>query len=423
MKKHLLFASLLFSAGAYSQNSNSPYSVVGIGDIENNFYNRTSGLANTGVAYRNDRYMINNNPAAYTALQPQFFAIELSGRAQFISYFGTPVNVLKNSSKDLAIKRLAVGTKINKRWASGVGLAPFSTANYGFSSVKTIQGSSVNIPATYDGNGSINQVYWNNAVEITKHFSVGVQSSYLFGSLNQVENLYYSDLSTALTTTRQAFLRNFYFTYGAQFYHPVAKNWDISAGATYSNQTKLPAEYTVTVTDNTTQILSSQVVKDDYFKLPNSMGFGVALSHDKPGADRDRKYTWSADYKHQDWAATHYSGAGFSLQNSDRASIGFEAGNRIRLYNGSSIEKSYVQAGAYYGTSYLNINGEQINEMGVTFGYGFTAKRNPSLAGHLVLEIGQRGTEKNGLVKERFVNLGFTISYRDLWFTKGRKYN
>ena len=177
------------------------------------------------------------------------------------------------------------------------------------------------------------------------------------------------------------------------------------------------------MTDNTTQILSSEVVKDDYFKLPNSMGFGLALSHDKPGADKDTKYTWSADYKHQDWAATHYSGAGFSLQNSDRASIGFEAGNRIRLYNGSYYEKSYIQAGAYYGTSYLNINGEQINEMGVTFGYGFTAKRNPSLAGHLVLEIGQRGTEKNGLVKERFVNLGFTISYRDLWFTKGRKYN
>ena len=210
MKKYLSIAALLFSAGAYSQNSNSPYSVVGIGDIENNFYNRTSGLANTGLAYRNDRFMINNNPAAYTALQPQFFAIELSGRAQFISYFDTPVNVLKNSSKDLAIKRLAVGTKINKRWASGVGLAPFSTANYGFSSVKTISGSSVNIPATYDGNGSINQVYWNNAVEITKHFSVGVQSSYLFGSLNQVENLFYSDLSTALTTTRQAYLRNFY---------------------------------------------------------------------------------------------------------------------------------------------------------------------------------------------------------------------
>src|SRR5256885_5505986 len=121
---------LLSSAGVYSQNNNSPYSIVGIGDIENNFYNRTSGMANTGLAYRHDRYMINNNPASYTALQRQFFAIELSGMAQFVSYSGTPVNPLSNNSKDFAIKRLAVGTKINKWWASGIGLGPFSTSNY-----------------------------------------------------------------------------------------------------------------------------------------------------------------------------------------------------------------------------------------------------------------------------------------------------
>ncbi len=413
MKKYFAIACLLFSAGVYSQNNNSPYSIVGIGDIENNFYNRTSGLASTGLSYRNDRYIINNNPASYTALPQQFFAIELSGMAQFISYFGTPVTLTNNSSKDFAVKRLAVGVKINKRWSSGVGLSPFSTSNYGFSSVKPIQGSPVQIPATYDGNGSVNQVYWTNAVELTKHFSVGIQSSYLFGSLNQTENLYTTDLQTSLSTNRQIYLRNFYFTYGAQYYAPLTKHLDVAIGGTYSNKTRLAAEYTVTVTDNSTQVLNTQVVKNNYFSLPNTFAGGISVI-------KDKKYTWTADYKYQDWSSTHYGGSGYSLESSSRISAGFEKSNKKQIYN-NFFEKSYLQFGAYYGTSYLSINGQQLQEAGVTFGYGFTSLKTP-LAGHIYMQIGQRGTEQNGLIKERFVNIGFTVSYRDFWLTKGRKY-
>jgi hypothetical protein len=409
--------------GVYSQNTNSPYSVIGIGDVENNFYNRTSGMANTGYSYRNERYIINNNPASYTSLQRQFFNIELSGRAQFISYSGTPVTTGSSGSKDFAIKRLSVGTKVNKWWGSGVGFAPFSTSSYGFSYTKSIVGSTVGLPATVDGNGSVNQVYWNNAFEVTKYLSVGVQTSYLFGSLNQTENLFTSQLQESLTTTNQNFLRSFYFTYGAQFYHPLAKDWNAAIGATFSNKTSLASENTITVTDNNGQLLSSDVVKDDYFKLPHTFGGGVSISHNKKIDNANtKKYTWAVDYKFQDWSSTKYSGAGFSLQDAQRISAAFEVANNLQAYN-ASFEKTYFQAGLYYGTSYLSINGKQLNETGVTLGYGFTAKRYPSLAGHLVLEIGQRGTTSNNLIKERFVNIGFTVSYRDLWYTKGRKYN
>ena len=423
MKKYLLIASLFCSVGVYSQNTNSPYSVIGIGDIENSFYNRTSGMANTGYAYRNDRYLINNNPASYTALQRQFFNIEMSGRAQFVNYSGTPVATGANSNKDFAIKRLTVGTKVNKWWGTSLGLAPFSTASYGFSYTKNIVGSSVGLPATVDGNGSVNQVYWSNAFEPIKHFSLGVQASYLFGSLNQTENLFTSQLQESLTTTNQNYVRNFFFTYGAQFYHPVAKDWDIALGGTFSNKTNLSTESTITVTDNNGQTLSTNIVKDDIFRLPHTMTGGLSLSHTKKIDNvNTKKYTWLADYKYQDWSSTHFSGAGFSLQDVQRLSAGFEVANDLQAYN-TSFEKNYFQAGLYYGTSYLSINTQQLTEMGVTFGYGFTAKRFPSLAGHVMLEVGQRGTEKNNLIKERFVNIGFTVSYRDLWYTKGRKYN
>src|SRR5450432_2337882 len=89
---------LLLSYGAlHSQSTNSPYSILGIGDIDNDYYNRTGGMANTGLAYRSDRFLINNNPASYTGLQPQFFSFELSTRGQFINYYGSPLNGISAS--------------------------------------------------------------------------------------------------------------------------------------------------------------------------------------------------------------------------------------------------------------------------------------------------------------------------------------
>lgn len=417
MKKIIYLLLLLPSAAVvHAQNNNSPYSLLGIGDIENDFYNRTAGLAYTGAAARNDRYIINNNPASYTALQRQFFAIELSARGQFVTYLGDPVDQFSNKGKDFAVKHITLGTKINKWWGSSMGLMPFSSANYSFSSFKTIQGTDATVPVQYDGTGGVNQVYWGNAFQLTKHLSVGVNAAYLFGALTQTEDLQTPDLQTSLTTTRQIYLRQFRFTYGLQYYMPINKTWDAAIGGTFAKKSNLDAEYDVQVTDNNGSILDNHVVKDDFFRLPNSLSAGINLT-------KNRKYSFSADYKYQDWSSTNYSGVNYSLQNSSRVSAGFEISNRKPVYNTTfDFERNYFQAGAYYGTSYLNIRGEQLKDAGITLGYGINSMRNP-LGVNIALQVGQRGTEQEGLIKERYVNFTFTISYRDFWLTKGRKYD
>ena len=410
---------LLFYGSVYSQNTNSPYSILGIGDIENNYYNRTAGMANTGLAYRNDKYIINNNPASYSALQQQFFAFEIAGRGQFVNYKGSPLNGTSASGKDFAIKRLSVATKINKWWGSSAGLLPYSTANYEFSSFKNIQGTNATVPVTYDGSGGVNQVYWGNSFQPFKHFSVGINASYLFGSLTQTESLVTDGLATTLTTTRQVFLKNFNFTYGAQYYLPINKRWDLSIGGIYSPAHALAADASVIVTDNETQISSTtDAVKSADFKLPNSSGIGFSIT-------KDKKYTLSGDYKYQAWTSTNYSGSNYSLKNSSRASLGFEISNKLRNFN-SQFEKNFLQAGVYYGTSYLSINGQQLKEMGLTMGYGLFRIKNQlglsTLGVSLGLDIGQRGTQQANLIKENYVNFTITVSYRDFWRTKGAKY-
>ncbi|MEP7279314.1 MAG: hypothetical protein ABI813_11770 [Bacteroidota bacterium] len=413
------FFFILLSALSYgrlhSQITSSPYSILGIGDIENNYYNRTGGMANTGQAYRSEKFLINNNPASYTALQQQFFSFELSARGQFINYYGSPLNGSSASDKDFTIKRLSVGTKITKWWGSSAGLMPYSSSNYLFSYPKNIRGTNASVPATVDGNGGINQVYWGNAFQPFKHFSIGIHAAYLFGSLSETESLATENLPTSLATTLQTFYKNFNFTYGAQYYTALSKNWDLSIGGTYTPTHKLAADATITVTNNETQISSTTNLKKNVdFKLPEASGFGFSIT-------KNKKYTLNGDYKYAAWTATNYTGANYSLKNSSRASLGFEISNKTSFFN-TLYEKSYLQAGIYYGNSYLDINNHQLKEMGLTLGYGVNSKKNPKLGVSLGLDVGQRGTQQADLIKENYVNFTLTVTYRDLWNTKGAKY-
>jgi hypothetical protein len=413
MKKLHYIVFLLFSGTAWCQNNNSPFSIIGIGDIENNYYNRTSGMANTGQAYRSERYLINNNPASYTALQQQYLHFELSGRGQFVTYTGDPLNGVSNSSKDFAVKRLAIGTKVTNWWGTSVGLMPFSSSNYSLTSVKNIQGSSTALPVQYDGNGGINQVYFGNGFQVTKHFSVGVNASYLFGSLTQTETLSTADLQTSLVTTRQLYLRKLYLTYGAQYYFAVNKKWDIALGGTYSNKTDLATQSTVQITNNGVVIPNTPGQQDGTFKIPGATNVGFRIM-------KNKKYSFVADYQYQPWSNTNYSGTNYTLQNSSRVSAGFEISNKKPVFK-TEYEKTFFQAGLYYGNSYLNVNGRQVIDMGLSLGYGLTSFKNP-LSMVIALELGQRGTTQNGLVKESYVNINFTISHIDQLLTKGRKY-
>ncbi|MFT3749608.1 MAG: hypothetical protein QM768_14875 [Agriterribacter sp.] len=405
---------LMFCAGAntYAQNTSSPYSILGIGDIEESFFNRTSGMANTGIAYRSSYFLISNNPASYSALQDQFFMVEASARGKIVSYYANNLNSTANQTRDFSVNRVSVGIKVNKWWGSSIGLTPFSTSNYAFSGKKVIQGTNLFTYADYEGTGGVNKAYWDNGVRLGKHFSIGVSTSFLFGSLNQKEVLAGTEATSTITTTKNVFLRNLYMSYGAQYFTKVTSKWDLSLGATYANKTDLAAEYNTNITSGTTTI-EDKVTKNDYFRMPNMYGAGLAIT-------KNKKLTMLADYRYQEWASVKYSGSGYSLRNSSRASIGVEYA-KLRQVWPVPIEKVFYQAGLFYTDSYLSIRNEQLKDMGVSVGLGFHSKR--STLSYLVgFEYGIRGTKSQNLIQERYGKITLTLSYKDFWYTKGQKY-
>jgi len=414
----LISLSIFTSLGAMAQGNFSPYSQMGIGDLEDGYYNRTSGMANTGQAYRNNRFLISNNPASYSGLTDQFFTLEMGIRGSLINYYGTPVDPSSKQSGDITFRRLAMGMKLAKHWGSSIGLVPFSTQNYEYDVPYYLQGSSSELANLhYSGHGSVNKVYWGNAYEFFHHLSVGVEAGYLFGQLNQKSSIQNLGSGTTLaSTTNTVDLNNLYMQYGLQVYGHIGKKWEYSLGGTFNSRNDLLASYNRIVLDNDSINRNSQQLSQSYLGVPNAFGAGLSITH-------NQKYTFVADFRHQAWGAEKnaYPGKNYTVVDANRGSIGFEISRKKSFYN-SKVELSYVQAGAYYGDSYLQINGKQIKDYGVTAAFGVNGLKTP-LSYNVIFQYGIKGTQNNNLIEQRYFNLTFVVNYGAIWFTRGKKYD
>ena len=410
----LVLVIILFEGRLFAQNNTSPYSILGIGDIESGMYGKWSGMASTAAALSSNRYLNQLNPASLSKLDDQFFTFEFSGRYKAVSYSQISTGLTNTKSADISMEKLALGIKLTKKWGSGVGLSPFSTSNYSFYSPKTIQGTNYQLNGYYSGSGGLNMVYWSNGYSITKNLRVGIQAAYLFGSLRQNEELSTDVTGSTYTTARNIYMTSPYLNYGLQYNVNLTKKFQLAIGGTYGASAKLNTDYDYTVTNDTTTIVSETSVKGSSYKIPATTMAGIALTY-------NNKFTFASDYKHQDWSSLHSNGLNYSLVNSDRYSVGVEYAKKLKGLN-QNFERYYYQAGFYYNNSYLQVNKEQLKDYGLTLGVGLNSIRN-ALGISAALQVGSRGTTNNGLIKENYTQMTFTLSYRDFWFTKGRKYD
>jgi len=413
--KFLLILVFTISASlqSLSQNMNSPYSIYGIGDIDNRMYNRTSGMGGTGLATRSTNSIINNNPASVSGLPRSFYMFNVSAIGKTVQYSGEGVNESNRNNKDLWLKGIALAVKINKFWASSVGFRQFSNVNYKFSGNKNIIGNNETYFAIYEGNGGLNDYYWTNAFSLGKHLSLGIKSAIIAGGINQTETIINDVATNTVETKQQDYFGNARFEYGAIYSLAINKKWDISLGGKFINKTRLGTERTLTVTENDEIVVNDKFIKNDRFYLPKTFGAGLSITHNK-------KTTFAADYTYESWQPLNINGNGWHLANSKRLSAGIEfAKHAVEM--GQSVEKKYFQVGGFISNSYLHVHNTPVNEFGITVGMG--GRLNNNLLYALSLEGGQRGRTKANLIKENFFQVTISLSYHDFLFSKGRKYD
>lgn len=410
--------------------TNSPYSRYGIGVLRSESFNQNFALGGAGLGLRSITTLNLANPASYSEIGITTVEFGFTNNALWLDD-GTQSQYQNNTYID----HIAFGFPVIKdKWGMSFGLLPYSNVGYNYTNT-TVDSLAGNINYHYNGDGGLNKVYLGNAVKFnidsTSFLSVGANATMIFGSLNSDKKVIYSDLPNSfnlwdINTTSVA---DFNFDGGIQyqkhFFNAKEEKYKLTLGATYSLAAELNSKSTQllrTFTGNVDfGILKDTLVdvqdQEGVVGLPAQAGFGIAF-------EKENKWVIVADYKTTAWDKVQNNEPTlYEYKLSHAMAGGVEFTPQYNAFN-NYFKRIKYRLGGRYKTSYLSINGQNINEYGITFGLSLPIKRTdtamPGL--NLGVEYGKRGTTASDLVEEKFVNFNIGLTINDRWFIK-RKYD
>jgi len=404
--KKLFFISICSAAiiPSRAQTVSSPYSIIGIGDIEQRNVSKYAGMASVSIAQRSPFYINTFNPASLTAMPKHMVLFEINGKGRTASFRVPGTDTATSSTKDFTAKRISFAYKVSEKTAFSFGLQPYSSVNYSFSSIQKLGADADAYLRTVTGSGGLNQAYISLARQLTKQFSVGVTSSYLFGSLNQKVNYYNSGLGLDITQDNNVYLRNFNFTGGLQYESSPEKKVQHRFGATATLPVNMLRSQSYKILEAGTDVTTEQITNTQPYNLPLKAGFGYSATFNKT-------VSLSADYTFQNWKNSTTPIANTSIIPSQRVAVGVEYGSIKKLDN-YAFEKYFLQAGVFYENTYLKVAGNQLKDYGFTLGGGFNLGRINVYGAY---ELGRKGNYKLQQIAENYSQFSLGITFKDIW--------
>ena len=419
-----LVISFCVSAQDGTYGAYSPYSIFGIGDIskEGTAYNKSMG--GVGIANRNHRFINILNPAAVTARDTLSFMADF-GLVQDNTVYRQ--GDIRSAHNTFNIYDFVMTFPIYRSSAFKVGLMPYSDIGYDFSSVETdpgIIGNTGNITYSSNGAGSVYQAFFGAGVTFWKKLSIGADAIYYFGNLDKITKMKYADDSyRSLNSGSELTVRGVTGKFGLQFEQKLGGNVSMIVGATYKLGTGMKGYSTnyryadqASVTDSLRHTVDTLAASG--LRFADEIAVGIAL---KGG----EKWTAEFDYIRSDWSRSGLDRApGFKVNGesnfSTTVSQSFRAGfeivpniNDIRYY----LKTCSYRFGVYYDQAYYKLDGNNVNSMGITLGMTlpvFKLYNGISLG----MDIGQRASTRNGMIRERYAKFVIGFNIHDIWFRK-----
>ena len=417
----------VLSLKAQTFGSYTPYSIFGVGDISTagTAYNKAMG--GVGIAARNNRFLNPLNPAAVTARDSLAFMADYS-LLQDNKIFRQ--GDARSASNTMNIGDLMLSFPIWRSSAMMVGIMPFSNTGYGYSydiTDPSIIGRTGNITYTAAGQGSVYQLFAGVGATFWRRLSVGAQFLYFFGKTDKSYLEAFSEESfNGATNGHKLQLHAPAGKIGIQYEQPLGTKSSLTFGATYRTQAKLGGQvesYRYSTGTASTDTLYYHMSNPQKLFLASEKGIGVSFRH----AD---KFMVELDYTRSDWRNTGLdtaegftgnltAGPGrsvFTTSLSEAYRLGLEYvpnRNDIRYY----WRKVTYRAGAYWKNEYYLLDGNPVNAYGITLGATLPVFRwyNGITVG---MDFGQRGSVKNGMVRETYINFSVGFNLFDIWFQK-----
>ena len=393
------------------ENTSSPYSYYGIGEIKFRGTQDTRAMGDLNIV--GDSIHLNlMNPASYSSLKYTTFGI--GGTSNF--------NKLKTISDNEKAQRtsldyLAVGFPLGKFGVS-FGLTPFSAVGYKNQKKITEDGLEKTIFST--GEGNINRVFIGSSYKINKSFSVGLDFLYNFGDIT-TEIIEYIIVPTVFQPSREnnnSKIKGVSFNTGLLYNTKLNKNLDLYSSFTYSPESKLSTENSrntavVYYTSDGTEIVrydEDTTVNNPKLIIPSKLSFGAGIGNSKKWlVGTEITFTENSKLINRFDDITDNK-----FENSTKISVG---GFYIPKYDSFSSYLSRVvyRAGFRYENTGLVFNNNSINDYGMNFGLGLPVGLSKIDLG---FEFGKRGTTTNGLIEENYFNVSVGLSLSDIWFNK-----
>ncbi len=426
-----LFKAVLFSltmlsgAAAVSQTTDAnnyytPYSIFGIGNIGKQGTTFNKGMGGIGIGVKDNRFINYLNPAAISFRDTLAFMLDFGVDSNH-NYFKSAEASSANNGFNM--HNFVFSFPIYKKSAMVLGITPYSSVGYKFQRFETdpeIINEVGSVAYTRYGTGGINKVFLGTSMVFLKNFSAGAELVYFFGTIDRYSNVNfgYSESFRSIKTGTDYMISSFTGKVGLQYSYEPDKDNSLTIGATYMLGSKLKGEsakyaFTTPPTGETDTVFYN-FSRATGLEIPAEIGVGASYKK------RD-KWMLGLDFTYQDWSKTSLPatpGVNFLPAASWAVKLGGEyIPNRydVRYY----MRRATYRAGVYYDRSYISMNGKQVNSFGVTIGTNLPVYRWYNSVG-ISLDMGQRGSLKNGLVRERYIMLNLNISLYDIWFQKYR---
>lgn len=420
VKKFLIALFCVVTHGIIAQNNTiSPYSYFGIGDLRSNgtVENQMMG----GVSMYGDSIHINlRNPAAYSKLRLTTYTGGISRTELRLRDFTEEQNVSVTN-----LDYLSIGFPVAENVGVGFGLMPFSAVGYNLTDEST-NGDGDLVTNVFAGEGGLNRAYLSVGFEPIKNLSIGATVNFNFGTLEyqriqSVENVQFGTLDR-----RESRIGGYDFNYAVNYTPTIKDKYTLYTSLMVNTQANLTSENSERLGSfslvNGQEIevidvnLDANNLRNTELKIPTRVTAGLGFGENK-------KWFVGGEYSFQQFSDFRNDFLGIENVVYDDASTFALGGYFVPDYRSLSgyFKRITYRAGLRYDVSGLVVNGKEINDFGITFGFGLPLGNNFSNV-NLGFELGRRGTTDANLIEESYLKFNLGLSLNDRWFVK-RKIN
>ncbi|WP_299664574.1 hypothetical protein [uncultured Polaribacter sp.] len=409
LKKNLVLLFIASISSFFSQNNtNTPYSLFGLG-VENK--TGTAGLTalgNTGIAQKNLFEINIFNPANLGNMIQGSFLYEFGING---IYATLKTNTLSETTNNGNFSHVAIAFPIKHNWGMGIGLLPYTKTGYNVDIENAIEGSTDTYITRITGTGGLNKFYISSGIKALKNLSLGVDFSFLFGAINQ-ENQLFTDSYVAISD--QNSYGGVQLKTGFQYTFPSLKGIKTTLGGTLELPTSLRGSQirsSYKTSSNGTSITIEEEVENelDNFELPTAYGLGFTTVLNK-------SFTSSFDYKKLFWSDTSQKLNNERYTNQSIYAFGLEyeaSKNKINYFNNVKY-----RIGANYNTGFLQISNQQIKSYFLSAGLGLPLGKHTRSNLNISYSYGKEGTLEHKLIEENFHKITLNLNFVGKWFDK-----